>query len=167
LIKKGRTRDENPDWILLILVDFQLFIFKTKQMNTKLLVGGAIGAVVLFLLGWVFYGILLADTLAQHTNPVCMKPSGEATMGLIFLGNLTWGMALAYILSIMSGTITLQRSALTGAIVGLLFAFGYNALMYATTNLLTSFTVVIIRAAMNALLYAAAGAAIGWWLARK
>jgi len=136
-------------------------------MNTKLLFGGIIGAVVLFLLGWLLYGILLADTMAQYTNPACARPMEEMNMGMMILGNLFWGLTLSYILSNWSGAVNMTSGATAGAVIGCLYALAYGFMMYSTTTMVNSITPVILDAVISAVMYGAAGAAIGWWFARK
>lgn len=136
-------------------------------MNTKMLVGGVIAGVVLFLLGWLLYGTLLADTMAQYSNAACSKPMEEMNMGAMVVGNLFWGLAISYILSNWRDTMSIATGATAGAIVGILIAIAYDLMMYSTTTMMSSLTGVAIDVVVSGVMYAAAGAAGGWWLSRK
>jgi len=136
-------------------------------MNTKMLVGGVIGGVVFFLLGWLLYGMLLMDTMAQYSNAACARPMEEMNMGLMVAANLFWGLAFSYILSNWSGTMSIATGATAGAIVGLLIGVAYDLMMYSTTSMMTSLTAVGIDVVVTAIMCAISGAAIAWWLARK
>lgn len=136
-------------------------------MSTKTLVGGVIGGIVFFLLGWLLYGILLTDTMAQYSNAACSKPMEQMNMGLMVAGNLFWGLAFSYILSNWNGTMSVATGGTVGAIVGLLIGVAYDLMMYSTTTMMNSMTGVAIDVVVSAIMCGIAGAAIGWWLARK
>jgi hypothetical protein len=136
-------------------------------MNTKFLVAGLIGFVVLFLSGWLIYGIALADFMGQFMNPTCTRPMEEMNMGMIVVGNVCWGFALAFILSNWSGGMTMSKGVQTGAVVGGLIAAAYDCMIYAQSIVMTSTTGIIVDVVISAVMYGLAGAAIGWWLSRK
>ena len=60
-------------------------------MNVKnFIVGGIVGGIADFLLGWLFYGILLKDTFPME---------GTQNMTFIFLGCMSYGFLISYIFS--------------------------------------------------------------------
>ena len=136
-------------------------------MNTKVLVGGVIGGVVFFLLGWVIYGMLLGDTMNSYMNPACTKAEADMNLGVLALGNLFWGLAFSYILSNWSGTMSIQTGAIASAIIGVLIAAAYDLMIYSTSTVMTSMTGVFIDLIITAVMCGIVGAAIGWWLSRK
>jgi len=52
-------------------------------------------AVVMFLFGYLLWGVVLASFLETHTLTDVMKPDEEMNMGFIFLGNLFAAFAMA------------------------------------------------------------------------
>jgi hypothetical protein len=136
-------------------------------MNTKFLVAGLVGFVVLFLSGWLIYGMLLAETMGSFMNTACTRPMEEMNIGLIAVGNVFWGFAIAFILSNWSGGATLQKGLQAGAVIGGLYSAAYGCMTFAQTTLMTSSTGIFLDVALSILMYGIAGAAIGWWLGRK
>jgi len=137
-------------------------------MNTKFLVGALIGAVLFFLLGWLVYGILLADMMAGYMNTACTKPMEEMNMGLMVLGNVCFGVLFAYILSNGGAKFSsFSGGAMAAAVVGLLIALGYDSMLYAQSTMMNSFNGVYMDVAAFAIISAIAGGGIGWWLGRK
>lgn len=62
-------------------------------MNVKnFIVGGIVGGIVDFLLGWVVYGMLLHDQMP-------MEPGAKENMMFIFLGCLSFGFLISWIFS--------------------------------------------------------------------
>ncbi len=89
-------------------------------MKTKnFLIAGIIGGIVDFLLGWLFYGIIFADTFPQPEE-------SSTTMLFIFLGCLTFGLFVAYIYTRWSQISTLATGAKAGAIIGVFIGLFYN-----------------------------------------
>lgn len=89
-------------------------------MKTKnFLIAGIIGGIVDFLLGWLFYGIIFADTFPQPEE-------SSTTMLFIFLGCLTFGLFVAYIYTRWAQISTLATGAKAGAIIGVFIGLFYN-----------------------------------------
>lgn len=136
-------------------------------MNTKFLLGGLIGFVLFFLLGWLVYGILLADMMAGYMNTGCTRPMEEMNMGLMVLGNVCFGFLYAYVLSTNSRFASFSGGATGGAIVGLLMSLSYDSMMYAQSTVMNSYNGVIFDVVTWTVLSAIVGGVIGWWLGRK
>lgn len=108
-------------------------------MNTKnFLIGGIVGGVLYFFLGYLFYGVLLTDFFREHpgtaTN-VEREPENMVWWALI-LGNLLFGFLLAYIFA-KAGVSTLSNGLVTGGIVGFLFCTSIQLTMYGHTNIMS------------------------------
>ncbi len=99
----------------------------------KLLVGGIAGGITFFLLGWLFYGILLMDFMAAHSGASGNINRPEPDFIYLFIGNLAIGLLITYIF-IKAGVNSLSAGVLTGAVIGLLMAIGYDSMIYATTT---------------------------------
>lgn len=94
-------------------------------MKTKnFLVGGIVGGIVDFLLGWLFYGILLTSFF----------PSGdEMNMTFVFLGCMTYGFFMSYILTGITQAITAAQGFKIGAVIGLFIGLYGNFFMQSST----------------------------------
>lgn len=135
-------------------------------MNTKnLIVGGIVGGVVYFLLGWLFYGNLLHDYFKENpgTATNVNRTMEEMVWWALIAGNLLFGFLLSYVFS-KSGVASISSGMVTGGIIGLLACSGVDLVMYATTNIdskraiaadIATFTV------MSAITGAVVGAVLG------
>ncbi|MEO6132657.1 MAG: hypothetical protein ABIQ02_12475, partial [Saprospiraceae bacterium] len=106
-------------------------------MNNKFLVGGLIGGVACFLLGYLIYVLALGDTMAANAMPGVNKTMEEFNWPFIVLGNLASGFLLSYVMT-KSNTSGFGPGATMGAIIGLLVAMGFDFIMYGTSNIMTS-----------------------------
>lgn len=93
-------------------------------MNVKnFLVSGILGGLVYYLLGWVFYGMLFTDLYPQSENE---------NMMFILLGCLSFGLFLAYLLTHLSDTQTINSGVSRGAVIGFFYAVTMNLFMYSS-----------------------------------
>ena len=131
-------------------------------MNTKnFLVGGIIGGVVFFLLGWLFYGNLLVNFFHDHpgTATNVERPMDQMVWWALILGNLLFGFLLSYIFA-KAGVSTLANGLITGAIVGFLMCTAIDLTMYGTTNI-NSKQAMAADIAVTTVMSAIVGAVIG------
>lgn len=134
-------------------------------MNTnKFLVGGIIGGVVNFLLGWLVWGMLLMNFMNENmgTATGVMKAENEMVWWALIVGNIFWGFVLSYVLN-KSGTNGVGAGATTGAILGLLIAGGFDFTMLGTANIMT-LNGVLVDIAASIVVSAIVGGVIGWYL---
>ncbi len=137
-------------------------------MNTKMLIAGLLGGITYFLLGWLFYAKLFAstfDNLAGSATGV-MRSDNDMVLWAILLGNICFGLVLAYIFSNWAKVSTPQSGLTAGATVAGLFILGMDLSWYSTTNIYT-LPAVFLDVAIFAVMGALAGAVIGWWLGRS
>ncbi len=137
-------------------------------MNTKSIIAGVLAGVALFLLGWLFYGILLADTMAGFAGTAkdAMRAPEEVSMPFLALGNLCVGFLLAYIFSNWANISTFMGGVKAGAIIGLLGYGGFDFMLYGTTNMMV-IQGLFLDIAVSTVMWAIAGGIAGWWLGRK
>ena len=131
-------------------------------MNTKkFLIGGIVGGVVYFLLGWLFYGYLLAQYFQGHpgTATGVDRAMDQFIWWALILGNLLSGFLLAYVFS-KSGVSSLSSGLITGGILGFLMSSSYDLIMYATTNI-TSKQAMLADVATFTVISAITGAVVG------
>mgnify|MGYP005990707829 CR=1 FL=1 len=93
-------------------------------MNTKsFLASGIVAGIVNYLLGWVFYVQLFPN----------IYPQDESTnMLFILFGCITFGLFLAYILTVLTSTVSSSSGFKIGAIIGLFYGLSMNLFMYAS-----------------------------------
>ena len=102
----------------------------------KLAVGGIVGGIIFFLLGWLIYGILLMDFMNSHPGVVSGYSKEAPDMLYLAIGNLLSGLLMAYIF-IKANINTLMGGLVMAAVVGLLMSASYDCVMYGTTSLLS------------------------------
>ena len=90
-------------------------------MNVKnFLIGGIVGGIVDFLLGWVIYGMLLKDMFPKPDG------AGAQNMLFIFLGCMSFGFMISYIFAQVGGVSELMKGIKIAAGVGLFMSLANN-----------------------------------------
>lgn len=131
-------------------------------MNNKFLIGGIVGGIAYFLLGWLVYGILLMDFMTNNggTATGVMKAQGDMIWWALILGNLLSGFALAYVLS-KAGVSSAAAGASVGAVFGLLISAAFDFSMYGTSNIM-SMNGMLADIAASTVMSAVVGGIVGW-----
>ena len=127
----------------------------------KLLIGGIVGGILYFGLGYLVYGNLLMNFMKDHpgTATGIDRTMEEFQFMYLTIGNLAMGFLLAYIF--VKGNINSAASGLvTGGIVGLLVSVGFDSVMYATTNIISK-TAMAADVAAFTVISAIVGAIVG------
>ncbi|NDP28720.1 MAG: hypothetical protein GZ087_15050 [Flavobacterium sp.] len=89
-------------------------------MNVKnFIIGGLVGGLVDFLLGWLIYGILLKDTFPTEGG-------GKENIIFIFLGCMSFGFLISYVFA--------QREGISKCVPGIKLAAGIALFMSLSTN---------------------------------
>ncbi|MGB3077866.1 MAG: hypothetical protein WBB31_02215 [Saprospiraceae bacterium] len=132
-------------------------------MNNKFLIGGIIGGVVFFLLGWLIYGMLLMSTMEGSMMAGLNKPMEEFNWLFLGLGQLASGFLLAYVLT-KSGTSGFGGGATVGAVLGFLMVASFDLSLWGTSNYFTSLNAVLIDMAAGTVMVAITGGVIGLYL---
>jgi hypothetical protein len=105
-------------------------------MNNRFLVGGIIGGVAAFMLGYLIYGLAMSAMLNEHTMAGVNRPPEEMQWLWLVLGNLMVGFLGSYVLT-KSNTAGFAKGAAVGAALGLLVSTAVDFTMYGTTNVMT------------------------------
>lgn len=134
-------------------------------MNTKVLLAALAGGVASFLLGWVFYGMLLAQFFADNMGTATGVMRDEASMGWapLIVGNLAFGLLFALLFSRWAGITTFKGGAIGGAWVGFLVALAYDMISLGTTNMMNA-TAAMVDPIVSAVMSAITGGVVGWVL---
>ena len=139
-------------------------------MNTnKFLVGGIIGGVANFFLGWLVWGMLLMSFMKEHTSVVgkaVMRKdaNGEDTMiwWALIVANLLAGFFLSYILN-KARVMSASAGASMGAVIGLLMSATINCFNYAFMDM-SDTTAMAADIGASLVVTAVVGGIIGWYL---
>ena len=129
-------------------------------MNSqKFIVGGIVGGILYFLLGYVFYGLLLKSFFDSNGMAVNMD---NVKWWAMIVGNLAGGFLLAYILS-KGNVSTAGAGAGTGFVVGLLMSLSFDLVMFGIGKGM-ELKGVAADVAVAAVMTAVIGAVVGWVL---
>jgi hypothetical protein len=118
----------------------------------KFIVGGLLGGVINFFMGWLVWGILLMDYMGKHATNASVFRSEE---GMIF-----WALILY-----VANTRTARSGAVTGAIAGALMTAAFDLGIYAQMNIYDT-NIFLPDVLASAFVTGIAGAAIGWYYGR-
>lgn len=130
---------------------------KTK----KILLGGLAAAILFFFLGWIIYGLLLADFMQNNFDQSIMKAEEDMVWWAMILSNLATGFLLAIILS-WSNAKSFADGAKIGGITGILIALSVDLSFYSMSNMYNNLTAVFVDVIVVAVLWAIVGVAAVW-----
>ena len=127
----------------------------------KLLIGGIIGGILYFLLGWLTYGMLLTDFMKNHPGTATGVDRAMDDFQYLYLviANLAMGFLLAYVF-VKSSIGSMASGLVTGGVIGLLVCVGFDSVIYATTNIVSK-TAIAADVAAFTIMSAIVGAAVG------
>ena len=134
-------------------------------MKSKTLVGGLIGGVISFLLGWLIFGVLLHDYYQANTIQYTWLYKANPVLWALIIANLSWGLLLAVIMD-AAGANSITKGFSWGFMVFLLMALGFDMLSVGLMNLI-KIRLALVDTAVNALFGGVIGAVIGWWYSRS
>jgi hypothetical protein len=136
-------------------------------VKTKSIVAAVVGAIVFFLLGYVFYGILFADFFAQNVGSATglAKSPEEMNFIALFLGNLAGAVLLTVIFDSWANIKTFSDGARAGAIIGILVALSWDLVLFGTTNAM-NLAAALVDPIISAMMMAIVGGIVAALLGR-
>lgn len=135
-------------------------------MNIKVLLAALVGSVVLFLSGWVLYGMVFKSFFDANTvEGAAAVMRGDENMHLwaVFTAGIAWNLLLALVFSRYASISTFMGGAKTGAWLFLLIALGADLYSFAMLNIST-LTATLVDPVINAVQGMLCGGAVGWAL---
>lgn len=130
------------------------------MLRNKVLIGGLVGGVVFFLLGWLLYGILLKDYMATTMNNCAMLPMEEMIWWAIIVSNFAYGFFIAVMIG-RTKSYGLAGGALLGATIGLLVTTAMDMSFYSMSTVFPNLTAVLVDIMINTFYTAVGGGVIG------
>ncbi len=127
--------------------------------TSKLLLGGITGGVVFFLLGWLIFGLLLANFTAENYNQSVMRPMEEMIWWGMILSNLAFGFLVAIVFN-WSNTKGAMNGAKVAGILGLVISIGIDSSLYAQSNMFPNFSIAIVDIIATTVMAAISGALV-------
>ncbi|MGE0772354.1 MAG: hypothetical protein AB7K37_11625 [Cyclobacteriaceae bacterium] len=127
-----------------------------------------VGFVVLFLLGWLIYGMLLMDFYASNTGSATgvMRDEDSMVWWALIAGNIAQAYLLVYIFGKWANITSFGGGFQAGAILGLILGIAINFSMYGTSNMM-NLTATLVDPVVSAVMMGITGGAIGVMLGRK
>ena len=132
-------------------------------MDTKkFLTGTLVGGIAYFFLGYLIYGMALADFMATHAGTATgvQKSMEEMVWWALIVSNLSWAALMTYIFLKWANISSFGGGASAAAIIGFLMTLGMDLLMFATSNVI-DMTGMIADVAAATVMHAVVGGAIG------
>ncbi len=133
--------------------------------SNKILIGGLLGGLTSFLLGWLIYGLIFRDAMASPVAGL-MKPEKEMVWWALIVSCLFQGLLVSYIFGRWANITTAIGGASAGATIGVIMATYYDLGFFATSNMFTVNS-LITDIALSTVMMAAIGAVVGWWHGRS
>ena len=125
----------------------------------KILVGGIVGGVVLFLVNWLVWGILLKDYMTANYNQCFMNK--EMIWWALIVSNLVGGILFSTVFS-WAGTNGILEGAKQAAILGFLFSAFLDLQFYSMSSMYNGLGVVVLDIILSAVVFGIGGAAVAW-----
>jgi uncharacterized membrane protein len=122
------------------------------------------GGIAYFLLGFLMYGILFEDFLAEHSVSGIWKSETEMKYYPLAMGNLFHAALLAYIFLKWARIRTFSEGLLGGAIIGFFMTAGFNLVTYDTVKFMSiegTLTDIAIYTIMTSITGGVVGAVAG------
>jgi len=133
-------------------------------MNLKTVLAAVAAAIVLFLLGWLIYGILLMDFMAANsTHYDGLMKEENMNLFLMFLANLSLGCLFAYVFQQLAKITTFGKGFIAGMIIIFFFCLSMDLNYLGMMNLFNAKAMVVDVIAFT-IMGGIAGGVTGWIL---
>ena len=122
----------------------------------KILRGTVFGGIAFFLLGWLFWGILLMDFSMNNYDQSIYLPEDEMIWWAMIVSNLALSLLLTLILHWSKASKPLDGLKI-GAIIGILFALSVDLGYYSMTTVILNLSAIVVDTLAYALVTAITG----------
>jgi hypothetical protein len=131
-------------------------------MSQRNVLAAVLGGITLFLLGYLFYGVLLADYFAA--NGAANQP--QMVLWALGLGELVFACLMAYIFSAWAAISTFAGGAKGGALIGALSGLSIGLIMFGAYGMMT-LPAIAVDTLVSLVRGGIAGGVIGAMLGRR
>jgi len=138
-------------------------------MIKKLILATLAGSVVQFLLGWLIYGLLLANFMNSHTTHyegLTKDMNTGSFMILVFCSQLVMSFLLAYIFQRWAKFEKFLSGLTAGLFFGFFMALSYDLSSFAMMNLFSK-RFMVVDIIVSTVIMGIVGAVIAWILGYK
>jgi hypothetical protein len=132
----------------------------------KFVLATIVGGVTLFILGGIFYGLLLEDFMVSNSGTATGTMKAEAEWLYLALGEFVFAALLTTVIGKWAGTSGAGSGLQVGVVFGLLLGVSLNLTFLGVMNISTP-TGAIVDVIVGTIRAGAAGAVIGIVLGRK
>ncbi len=132
-------------------------------MSTRGLLTVLVGAIFLFLVGWLVYGFLLMDYYAANVIHYDGLMKEMPNLLLIFISNLSWAFLFTIIYERWAGIKNFKDGFVAGLIIGLPLFITFDLWFLAGMNLYSTAS-IIVDIIVNTVISGLLGGLIGWML---
>jgi hypothetical protein len=131
-------------------------------MWVRIIAATVAGGIVMFFLGFLFYGVLLFDFMKSHTVEYAglMKEPMPDMVPLV-LSNISWAFLLAFVLDYWARIRTFVSGLKAGAIIMFALALGLDLQMMGVMNLFRDASPLIVDVVVATVIGALTGGVIG------
>ena len=133
-------------------------------MNKNFVVAAAAGGVVLWVLGFLFYGVALMEFFQSNAGSATGVMKETPDWLWLTLGQVAAGALLATVLG-WKGVTDPASGAKAGALFGLLMSLAFGLTMFGTANI-SNLTATLVDPIVAAVMFGAAGVVVGMLLGR-
>jgi hypothetical protein len=131
----------------------------------RCLLGSLVGGIVLFFLGYLLFGILLAGFFEANQGSATGVNRESFDFVALAIGQFAWGGVLTLLIDWKKAS-TPVDAAKTAATAGVLFFLGIDLTLYATSNL-WNLTATLADVVVATILFGITGAIISMVVGRK
>ena len=126
------------------------------------------GFVVLFIMGWLLYGMLLMDFFQSNSGTATgvVREETDMVWWALIGGNILQAYLLVYVFGKWANINTFAGGFQNGLVLGLIWGYAYDLTTYGTTNI-TNLTGALVDPLVMGIMMATAGGVIGWMLGKK
>jgi hypothetical protein len=128
-------------------------------MDTKILRGTLFGGIAFFFLGWLVYGILLADFSLSNYNQCMNRSMTDMVWWALIISNLVSALLITLILK-WSGATSFIDGLRMGALFGLLFSISIDLSFYSMTTYFNNFSGIVADIVASTFMSSVTGAVI-------
>jgi hypothetical protein len=143
------------------------YSLKPNDMDSKkFVIGTLVGGISFFLLGYLFYGVVMNGFFMKHSVAPAgsMRGMNDFLWWSLILGNLAGGALLAWIFLKLGNVRSFGSGFSTGATIGFFVSLSMDLIIYATqlsSDLTGTLTDVVIGLVMNGIVGGIIGVVLG------